>query len=128
MRLASTGAVLVPLGRDHYAVRVASATGLEAIDLLRRSGCTTGPVIGEARVPGGRIAFLVPIGSERYFRRSPHCVYRSSGTWLVLPPLSSGRGAALHWLVPLGRETGCADPVFLAHAIGTAARTIAAGR
>jgi len=97
----------VPAGPTFDLVSVAMGIGLDALDLMLRSGAPVGPVAADARSRVDRVGFLLPPGTlsaERGFTwwcRKHGLRTASHGDVVALPPLI-GECTRMVWLVPPG--------------------------
>ena len=113
----------VPAGLTFDLISVCMAIGLDALDLMLRSGDPVGPVAADARVRVDRVGFLLPPGTldaepgfawwcHRHGLRTA-----SHGDVVALPPLI-GESTRMVWLVPPGApDTGRTDPGLLLSAL-----------
>jgi hypothetical protein len=113
----------VPAGRTFDLVSVQMAIGLDALDLMLRSGRPIGPVAADARARVNRVGFLLPpgtLGTEPGFTwwcRRHGLRTLTDGDVVALPPLI-GESAKMVWLVvPGAPETGRTDPGLLLSAL-----------
>jgi len=114
----------VPAGPLFDVVSVAMEPGLEALDLLLRSGAPIGPVAADGRAQVRRVGFLLAPGTLAAARgfawwcRAHGMRTVSHGDVVALPPLLVDARARLQWLVP--PEAGPAvatDPALLLAAL-----------
>jgi hypothetical protein len=104
----------VPAGPLFDVVSVAMDPGLDALDLMLRSGAALGPVAADGRAQVRRIAFLLPPGSLAAARgfawwcRAHGMRTASHGDVVALPPLVVDARARLQWLVPPEGAAGAA--------------------
>ena len=113
----------VPAGLTFDLISVCMAIGLDALDLMLRSGDPVGPVAADARARVDRVGFLLPPGTldaepgfawwcHRHGLRTA-----SHGDVVALPPLI-GESTRMVWLVPPGApDTGRTDPGLLLSAL-----------
>jgi hypothetical protein len=115
---------IVSAGPLFDVVSVAMEPGLEALDLLLRSGAPIGPVAADGRAQVRRVGFLLAPGTLAAARgfawwcRAHGMRTVSHGDVVALPPLLMDARARLQWLVP--PETGPAaatDPALLLAAL-----------
>jgi hypothetical protein len=114
----------VPAGPLFDVVSVSMDLGLEALDLLLRSGAPVGPVAADGRAQVRRVGFLLPAGTLARLRgfawwcRSHGLRLASHGDVVALPPLVGDVRARLQWLVPPEGGPGAAtDPALLLGAL-----------
>ena len=114
----------VPAGPLFDVVSVAMDLGLEALDLLLRSGAPLGPVAADGRAQVRRVGFLLPAGTLvrlhgfAWWCRSHGLRLASHGDVVALPPLVGDARARLQWLVPPEGGPGAAtDPALLLGAL-----------
>jgi hypothetical protein len=119
----------MPAGAAFDLVSVQMAIGLDALDLMLRSGCPVGPVAADARARVNRVGFLLPpgtLGTEPGFTwwcRRHGLRTASNGDVVALPPLI-GESTGMMWLVAPGApETGRTDPGLLLSALRRALDT-----
>jgi hypothetical protein len=105
-------------------VSVAMDPGLEALDLLLRSGAPLGPVAADGRAQVRRVGFLLPPGTLAAARgfawwcRAHGMRTASHGDVVALPPLVVDARARLQWLVPPESGPSAAtDPALLLAAL-----------
>ena len=111
----------VPAGPLFDAVSVGMDLGLEALDLLLRSGAPLGPVAADGRAQVRRVGFLLApgtlarLGGFAWWCRSHGLRTASHGDVVALPPLVGGAQARLLWLVPPaeGGAGAVTDPALL---------------
>ena len=113
----------VPAGTTFDLVSVGMGIGLDALDLMLRSGDPVGPVAADARSRVDRIGFLLPPGTLEAERGFAWWCHRhglrtaSHGDVVALPPLI-GESTRMVWLVPPGApDTGRTDPGLLLSAL-----------
>ncbi len=114
----------VPCGPLFDVVSVAMDLGLEALDLLLRSGAPLGPVAADGRAQVRRVGFLLPAGTFArlhgfsWWCRAHGLRLASHGDVVALPPLVGDARARLQWLVPPEGAPGAAtDPALLLGAL-----------
>lgn len=114
----------VPAGPLFDVVSVAMEPGLDALDLLLRSGAPLGPVAADGRAQVRRVGFLLPPGTLAAARgfawwcRSHGMRTVSHGDVVALPPLVVDARARLQWLVPPQAGPAAAtDPALLLAAL-----------
>jgi hypothetical protein len=114
----------VPAGPLFDAVSVAMDLGLEALDLLLRSGAPLGPVAADGRAQVRRVGFLLApgtlarAGGFAWWCRAHGLRTASYGDVVALPPLVGDVRARLQWLVPPDGPAGAAtDPALLLGAL-----------
>lgn len=114
----------VPAGPLFDVVSVAMDLGLDALDLLLRSGAPVGPVAADARAQVRRVGFLLAPGTLARLRgfawwcRAHGLRTVSDGAVVVLPPLVADAQARLQWLISPDGATGAAtDPALLLGAL-----------
>ncbi|MFE5509339.1 hypothetical protein ACFQ9J_01750 [Streptomyces sp. NPDC056529] len=109
-------------------VTVPVRQGLEAVDILRRTGApAVGPVVHDGTCD--TLGFLVPPGTAAAWDVPGSACTRTSGRGLRLPELPEPAGGAPRpagWLLPPGDTDPVTDPVVLREALGEAARLIEA--
>jgi hypothetical protein len=114
----------VPCGPLFDVVSVAMDLGLEALDLLLRSGAPLGPVAADGRAQVRRVGFLLPADTFARLRgftwwcRAHGLRLASHGDVVALPPLVGDARARLQWLVPPEGAPGAStDPALLLGAL-----------
>lgn len=97
----------MPIGDDpelcsagHWwdAIRAVETTGRRAIELLRETGATVGPVILDPGGPEPRLYFLVPPGTATDWAE-PGTVPLGQKCHVVVPPAGATEPPGLHWHV-----------------------------
>ncbi|MBR7838812.1 hypothetical protein KDL01_36430 [Actinospica durhamensis] len=118
----------VPAGTAFDLVSVQMAIGLDALDLMLRSGRPVGPVAADARVQVNRVGFLLPPATLQtepgfaWWCRRHGLRVASDGDVVALPPLI-GESTRMVWLVaPGAADTGRTDPGLLLSALRRALR------
>ena len=113
----------VPAGPAFDLVSVQMAIGLDALDLMLRSGLPVGPVAADTRPRVDRVGFLLPPGTLRAERGFAWWCRRhglrtaSHGDVVALPPLI-GESTRMVWLVAPGApDTGSTDAGLLLSAL-----------
>lgn len=115
----------VPAGPLFDAVSVGMDLGLEALDLLLRSGAPLGPVAADGRAQVRRVGFLLAPGTLARLRgfswwcRAHGLRTASHGDVVALPPLVGDGLTRLLWLVPPpdGAAGAATDPALLLGAL-----------
>ena len=115
----------VPAGPLFDAVSVGMDLGLEALDLLLRSGAPLGPVAADGRAQVRRVGFLLAPGTLArlsgfaWWCRAHGLRTASHGDVVALPPLVGDGLARLLWLVPPpeGGTGAVTDPALLLGAL-----------
>ncbi|HZU59112.1 MAG TPA: hypothetical protein VFA06_24745 [Actinocrinis sp.] len=115
----------VPAGPLFDAVSVGMDLGLEALDLLLRTGAPIGPVAADGRAQVRRVGFLLAPGTLARLRgfswwcRTHGLRTASHGDVVALPPLIGDGLARLLWLVPPpeGGSGPVTDPALLLGAL-----------
>lgn len=109
-------------------VTVPARHGLEAVDILRRSAPSVGPVVHDGTC--ATLGFLVPQGTADAWDVPGSACTETAGRGITLPRLDadgSGTGTGRSaWLLPPGEGGEVTDPAVLRRALGEAARTIEA--
>ncbi|MFE9252401.1 hypothetical protein [Streptomyces sp. NPDC007088] len=109
-------------------VTVPARYGLEAVDILRRSAPSVGPVVHDGTC--ATLGFLVPQGTADAWDVPGSACTETAGRGITLPSLDAdgGRTGTGHsaWLLPPGEGGEVTDPAVLRRALGEAARTIEA--
>ncbi|MFC7791966.1 hypothetical protein ACFUIZ_05530 [Streptomyces cinereoruber] len=112
-------------------VTVPVRQGLEAVDILRRTGApAVGPVVHDGTCD--TLGFLVPPGTAAAWDVPGSACTRTLGRGLRLPELpelpepAGGAPRPAGWLLPPGDTDPVTDPVVLRRALGEAARLIEA--
>ncbi|WP_374109043.1 hypothetical protein [Streptomyces sp. CC228A] len=104
-------------------VTVPARQGLEAVDILRRTGApSVGPVLHDDA--SDTLGFLVPPGTAAAWDVPGSACTRTSGRGLRLPAEPPVAGAG--WLLPPADAEPLTDPATLREALGEAARLIRA--
>ncbi len=118
----------VSAGTTFDLVSVQMETGLDALDLMLRSGRPVGPVAADARVRVNRVGFLLPPATLQtepgfaWWCRRHGLRLASDGDVVALPPLV-GESTRMLWLVaPGAAETGRTEPGLLLSALRQALR------
>jgi hypothetical protein len=113
----------VPAGRAFDLVSVQMPIGLDALDLMLRSGFPVGPVAADARTRVNRVGFLLVPGTLRtepgfaWWCRRHGLRTASDGDVVALPPLI-GESTRMVWLVAPGAAgTGRTEPGLLLSAL-----------
>jgi hypothetical protein len=113
----------VPAGPAFDLVSVQMAIGLDALDLMLRTGGPVGPVAADSRAGVERVGFLLPpdtLRAERGFTwwcRRHGLRTASHGDVVALPPLI-GEGSRMVWLIaPAAPGTGRTEPGLLLSAL-----------
>lgn len=114
-------------------VTVPARHGLEAVDILRRSAPSVGPVVHDG--PCDTLGFVVPQGTADAWDMPGSACTETAGRGVALPPLDglgatggsgTASGGCSAWLLPPGEAGAVTDPAVLRRALGEAARTIEA--
>jgi hypothetical protein len=130
-----TRALTLPAGDLFDLVSVDLPLGLDALDLLLRSGAALGPVVADTRCQVRRAGFLLPPGTLARARglawwcRSHGLRTTALGSVVTLPPLLADPAGRLQWLVPPspGQSAGTdTHPAALLAALRRARHTAAA--
>jgi hypothetical protein len=113
----------VPAGLTFDLISVCMAIGLDALDLMLRSGDPVGPVAADARARVDRVGFLLPPGTLdaepgfAWWCRRHGLRTASHGDVVALPPLI-GESTRMVWLIPPGSpDTGRTDAGLLLSAL-----------
>lgn len=103
--------MLLPTGRRFDVLTVEERVGVEAVDVLRRSGTHPGPVLGDWRVR--KVGFLVAVGADPVIRRllersrdgsAVPCRYVGLGGYVVVPGPEPVDKGWLEWIEPPNGE------------------------